>query len=105
MGKIRVAAFSLSLDGFGAGVRQDIDHLLGVRGPEIFHWFFETNVFKKMHGQGEGPRGVDNDMALQSFDNVGAWILGRNMFGPIRGPWKDESWKGWGGETPPKERM
>jgi dihydrofolate reductase len=101
MSKVRVAAFAVSLDGFGAGPRQDLQNPLGVRGPELFQWFFSTDVFKKMHGQGEGSKGVDNDWALQSFENVGAWVMGRNMFGPVRGPWKDESWKGWWGDTPP----
>src|SRR5580765_5754517 len=98
MSKVKVAAFSVSLDGFGAGPRQDLQNPLGVRGPEIFNWFFQTDVFTKMHGQKGGGQGIDNDMALQAFDNVGAWILGRNMFGPIRGPWIDDSWKGWWGE-------
>jgi len=101
MSQVKVSAFSVSLDGFGAGPRQDLENPLGVRGQEMFHWFFETEVFKKMQGQSGGSKGVDNTMALQSFDNVGAWILGRNMFGPIRGPWKDEAWKGWWGEEPP----
>jgi dihydrofolate reductase len=102
MGKVRVAAFSISLDGFGAGPRQDINNPLGVRGLELHSWFFGTEVFKKFHGQGgEGSKGVDNDYASQSFENVGAWILGRNMFGPVRGPWKDDSWKGWWGDNPP----
>ncbi|MGC1782041.1 MAG: dihydrofolate reductase family protein [Acidobacteriaceae bacterium] len=101
MGKVRVAAFSVSLDGFGAGPRQDRDNPLGVRGLELHGWFQETEVFKKMHRQSGGSRGIDNNMAQQSFDDVGAWILGRNMFGPVRGPWKDDSWKGWWGDTPP----
>jgi len=101
MSKVRVAAFSVSIDGFGAGPRQDLQNPLGVRGPEIFAWFFQTDVFKKMHGLGEGHHGIDNDFALRSFDNVGAFVLGRNMFGPVRGPWVDESWKGWWGENPP----
>jgi dihydrofolate reductase len=101
MPKVRVAAFSISLDGFSAGPRQDIDNPLGVRGPEIFSWFFQTEVFKKMHDETGGSRGIDNEMALRSFENVGAFILGRNMFGPVRGPWPDNSWKGWWGETPP----
>jgi len=101
MRKVRVASFSISLDGFGAGPRQDLNHPLGVRGPEIFSWFFQTDVFKKMYGPEGGGRGVDNDMAQKSFENVGAWILGRNMFGPVRGRWPDESWKGWWGEEPP----
>jgi dihydrofolate reductase len=101
VGKVRVAAFSVSLDGFGAGPRQDRNNPLGVRGPEMFQWLFSTEVFQKMHGKGGGAKGIDNDFALQSFENVGAWILGRNMFGPVRGPWKDDSWKGWWGDEPP----
>ena len=102
MSKVRVAAFSISLDGFGAGPRQDLQNPLGVRGPELHGWFFHTETFKKtILGQGGGSTGVDNDMAVKSFENVGAWILGRNMFGPIRGPWPDDSWKGWWGEEPP----
>ena len=101
MSKVRVASFSISIDGFGAGARQDLQNPLGVRGPEMFSWFFQTDVWKKMHGQSGGERGVDNQMAERAFENVGAWILGRNMFGPVRGPWPDESWKGWWGEEPP----
>ena len=101
MAKVRVAAFSISLDGFGAGVRQDINNPLGVRGTELHSWFFQTEVFKKITGQSGGGRGVDNDMAVRSFENVGAWIIGRNMFGPVRGAWADDSWKGWWGEEPP----
>jgi dihydrofolate reductase len=101
MSKVKVAAFSISLDGYGAGPRQSLEHPLGVRGTELHGWFFPTDVFKKMQGQSGGSRGTDNDMALQSFDNVGAWILGRNMFGPVRGLWPDDSWKGWWGDTPP----
>ena len=101
MSQVKVSAFSVSLDGFGAGPRQDLQNPLGVRGPEIFQWFFKTEVFTKMHGQKGGVKGIDNEMALRSFENVGAWILGRNMFGPIRGPWPDDAWKGWWGDTPP----
>jgi dihydrofolate reductase len=101
MPKVRVAAFSISLDGFGAGPRQDIEHPLGIRGTELHSWFFETQIFKKMHGESGGSHGIDNDFAAQSFENVGAWVLGRNMFGPVRGPWPDDSWKGWWGDTPP----
>ncbi len=101
MSKVRVAAFSISLDGFGAGPRQDLDNPLGVRGLELHRWFLDTEEFKKIHGQSGGTKGIDNDFALQSFENVGAWILGRNMFGPVRGPWKDDSWKGWWGDNPP----
>ena len=101
MGKVRVAAFSVSLDGFGAGPRQDLNNPLGVRGLELHTWFLGTEAFKQMHGESGGTRGVDNDFAAFSFANVGAWILGRNMFGPIRGPWKDDAWKGWWGDEPP----
>jgi dihydrofolate reductase len=105
MSRVRVASFSISLDGFGAGPRQDIHNPLGVRGAELFSWFFQTEVWNKMQGQSGGGRGVDNEMAAKALENVGAWILGRNMFGPVRGPWPDEasseSWKGWWGEEPP----
>jgi dihydrofolate reductase len=101
MSAVRVQSFGVSLDGFAAGPRQDLQNPLGVRGPELMEWFFHTDVWKTMHGLGEGEKGIDNDMALQGFDNIGAWILGRNMFGPVRGPWPDESWKGWWGDDPP----
>jgi dihydrofolate reductase len=101
MGKVRVAAFSVSLDGFGAGSRQDLNNPLGVRGFELHGWFQDTEAFKKMQGQSGGARGIDNEFAARSFEEVGAWILGRNMFGPVRGPWRDDSWKGWWGENPP----
>jgi dihydrofolate reductase len=102
MPKVRIAAFSISIDGFGAGPRQDLQNPLGVRGTEVHHWFFPTDVFKKMHGE-SGSTGIDNSCAAQSFENVGAWILGRNMFGPVRGPWATEgdSWNGWWGPIPP----
>lgn len=101
MSKVKVAAFSVSIDGFGAGPRQDLQNPLGVRGVELHGWFFQTEIFKKMHGESGGSTGVDNDVAALSFENVGAWVLGRNMFGPVRGPWKDDSWRGWWGENPP----
>jgi dihydrofolate reductase len=101
MSKVKVAAFSISVDGFGAGPRQSLDNPLGVRGLELHSWFMQTQVFKIMHGGTGGTTGIDNDIAGQSFENVGAWILGRNMFGPVRGPWPDDSWKGWWGDTPP----
>jgi len=101
MSKVKVGAFSVSVDGFGAGPRQDLQNPLGVRGTELHNWFFHTEIFNKMHGQSGGTTGIDNDFAAQSFENVGAWILGRNMFGPVRGPWKDDSWKGWWGDDPP----
>jgi len=101
MQKLRVACFGVSLDGFSAGPNQSLQNPLGVRGPELMEWFFPTRVFQKMYGQGEGEGGTDNGMAERGFHNVGAWILGRNMFGPVRGPWPDESWKGWWGDEPP----
>lgn len=99
--KLRVNAFSLSLDGFGAGLSQDLENPLGVGGKSLHKWAFTTRTFRKMFGEEGGATGVDEDFAARSFENVGAWILGRNMFGPIRGPWKDESWKGWWGDNPP----
>jgi dihydrofolate reductase len=102
MPKLRVAAFSVSLDGFGAGPNQRLEHPLGENGMELHGWFFETPTFRKMHGGGEGGRsGVDEDFAARGASGFGAWILGRNMFGPVRGPWPDESWRGWWGEEPP----
>jgi dihydrofolate reductase len=98
--KLRVH-FGISIDGYGAGPRQDLENPLGVRGTEIMEWFFPTDVFTSMHGVGEGEKGIDNTIALRGFDNCGAWILGRNMFGPVRGPWPDEDWKGWWGDDPP----
>jgi dihydrofolate reductase len=110
MPKVKVAAFSISLDAFGAGPRQDLQNPLGVRGLELHNWFFPTDTFKSMTGHpGDstpGTKGIDNDFAARSFENVGAWILGRNMFGPVRGPWTPdpstgELWKGWWGPNPP----
>jgi len=101
MSKLCVRCFAVSLDGFGAGTDQNLENPLGVRGPELMEWFFATDVWKRMHNLGEGERGIDNGMAEKGFDNLGAWILGRNMFGPIRGEWPDDSWKGWWGDEPP----
>src|SRR5262245_12489133 len=101
MSKLRVASFSISLDGFGAGPNQSLENPLGVGGMAVHEWVFPTATFQKMHGTLRGTTGIDNDFAARGFDNLGAWILGRNMFGPIRGPWPDESWKGWWGDTPP----
>ena len=102
MGKVRVAAFGISTDGFGAGPDQSLENPLGVDFAEVMSWFFPTRFFRTMHGgQTDGETGVDNSMAEKSFENVGSWILGRNMFGPVRGPWPDESWRGWWGEEPP----
>lgn len=101
MSRLRVQSFAISLDGYGAGPGQDLQNPLGVRGPELMEWFFRTRVWNRMHGQSDGESGVDNEIAEQGFVGVGAWILGRNMFGPVRGPWPDESWKGWWGDEPP----
>jgi dihydrofolate reductase len=99
--KVRVSSFSVSLDGYSAGSNQNLENPLGVRGPELFEWFFGTRTFKQMHGQEGGSTGVDDEWARRGMEGVGAWILGRNMFGPIRGPWPDDTWKGWWGDTPP----
>lgn len=94
MGKVRVACFGISLDGYGAGPDQDSQNPLGVNGVELMEWFFPTRVWRRMQGHADGETGVDNQAAERGFVNVGAWILGRNMFGPVRGPWPDESWRG-----------
>ena len=101
MSKLRVQSFALSIDGYGAGPGQDLEHPLGVNGPDLMEWFFNTRVWRQMHGLEGGETGVDNDMAEQGLTGIGAWILGRNMFGPIRGAWPDDSWQGWWGEEPP----
>ena len=101
MPKLRVNAFSLSIDGYGAGPDQSLDNPLGVGGFALHEWAFGTRTFRKMFGKEGGSTGIDEDFAVRSFDNVGANILGRNMFGPVRGPWPDESWKGWWGDKPP----
>ncbi len=101
MSKLKVQAFSLSIDGYGAGPDQSLQNPLGVGGMALHEWAFPTRTFQRMHGNTEGSTGVDEDFAARSFANVGAWILGRNMFGPVRGPWPDEQWKGWWGDEPP----
>jgi len=101
MAKLRVASFSVSIDGYGAAPDQDIDNPIGKGGLAVVSWFFPTRTFQRLHGENDGTTGIDDDFATRGFDNVGAWILGRNMFGPVRGPWKDENWKGWWGPNPP----
>lgn len=101
MPKVRVAGFGVSLDGFSAGTEQSLNDPLGKRGPEIFQWFFPTKTFCAMHGREGGSVDVDDKYARRSMENFGAFILGRNMFGPVRGSWKDGSWKGWWGDNPP----
>lgn len=102
MSKLRVESFSISLDGFGAGPNQSLDNPLGEGGNALHQWFLPTRTFQRVLGRAEGGEtGVDEDFAARGFENVGAWILGRNMFGPVRGEWPDESWRGWWGEEPP----
>ena len=101
MGKVRVAGFAVSLDGFGAGPEQSLEHPLGLRGPELHNWFYPTRTFRSMIGQEGGSEGVDDDFARRSMEGFGAFILGRTMFGPIRGGWPDAVWKGWWGDNPP----
>ena len=101
MAKLRVQCFALSLDGYGAGREQSVKNPLGVGGETLHQWFVPTRTFQAMLGKGGGTTGPDDDFAARSFANIGAWILGRNMFGPIRGPWPDEAWKGWWGDNPP----
>jgi dihydrofolate reductase len=101
MSKVRVAGFGVSLDGFGAGPEQSLNAPLGKRGPEIFQWFFPTRTFRAMQGLEGGSTDVDDEFARRAMENFGAFILGRNMFGPVRGPWPDDSWKGWWGSNPP----
>jgi dihydrofolate reductase len=99
---IRVACFGVSLDGYSAGPDQDLEHPLGHDGQDIMGWFFPTRTFRKsVLGQEGGEDGVDNKMAEYGMEDLGAWILGRNMFGPVRGPWPDDQWKGWWGDEPP----
>ena len=101
MSKLRVLCFGVSLDGYAAGPNQSLEHPLGVRGPELMEWVFHTRQWRTMYGQGDAETGIDNELAEQGFAGIGAWILGRNMFGPVRGPWPDDGWKGWWGEEPP----
>ena len=101
MSKLVVRCFSLSLDGYGAGPDQSLDNPLGVNGPLLAEWMLATRTFQRMYGRESGETGVDDDFVARSFENIGAWIMGRNMFGPIRGPWPDAEWKGWWGDNPP----
>ena len=101
MSKLRVSSFAVSIDGFGAGPNQDLQNPIGVGGLALMEWFFPTRTWQRMHGHEDGETGVDEDMAAAGMAGIGAWILGRNMFGPIRGPWPDDSWRGWWGEEPP----
>ena len=101
MMKIKVAGFGVSLDGFAAGTDQSLDNPLGKRGDELFRWFFPTRTFRMMQGAEGGDAGDDDVFAQRAMEGFGAFILGRNMFGPIRGEWQGEDWKGWWGDNPP----
>ncbi|HET7694132.1 MAG TPA: dihydrofolate reductase family protein [Vicinamibacterales bacterium] len=101
MSKLRVHSFAISLDGYGAGPDQTREEPLGKNGESLHDWLVATRTFQRIVGKSGGTTGPDDDFAARGFENVGAWIMGRNMFGPVRGPWPDESWRGWWGETPP----
>jgi dihydrofolate reductase len=101
MARLRVHGFTLSIDGFGAGPNQSLEAPLGIGAERLHEWLVDTRTFEGMHGGGGGRTGIDDDVAAQGFAGIGAWIMGRNMFGPIRGPWPDEHWRGWWGEDPP----
>jgi dihydrofolate reductase len=102
MSKLKVSSFTISIDGYGAGPRQSVDNPLGVGGEALHQWFVGTRTFNKVLGDGAGgTTDVDEQFAARGFADVGAWILGRNMFGPVRGPWPDDTWKGWWGPNPP----
>jgi dihydrofolate reductase len=101
MAKLRVESFSMSIDGFGAGPEQSLENPLGRGGKGLHTWAFATKTFRQMFGEDGGSTGIDNRIAERGFNGIGAWILGRNMFGPVRGPWPDNNWKGWWGDVPP----
>lgn len=101
MSKLRVSSFSISLDGYGAGPEQSLEIPLGRGGEELHEWLFPTRTFQRLSRKEGGSTGEDDRFAARGFENVGAWMMGRNMFGPVRGPWPDESWRGWWGKDPP----
>jgi dihydrofolate reductase len=101
MSRLRVHAFAVSVDGYGAGPAQSLQDPLGVGGEALHEWVVATRTFKRLFGGAGGTTGVDDDFAARGFEHIGAWILGRNMFGPLRGPWSDDTWKGWWGDDPP----
>jgi dihydrofolate reductase len=101
MSRLRIHCFSISLDGYGAGPRQDIENPLGVGGLALHEWMLPTRTFRRMEGEDGGTDGIDDDFVKRGLVGIGAWILGRNMFGPVRGPWPDDTWKGWWGSNPP----
>jgi dihydrofolate reductase len=99
--KLRVSSFTISLDGYGAGPEQTRENPLGRGGESLHEWLVSTRTFQRLYGKEDGTTGIDDQFAARGFENVGAWILGRNMFGPVRGPWPDDSWRGWWGDNPP----
>jgi len=101
MSRVKVSSIGVSLDGFSAGPHQSLEHPLGIGGMAMMEWAFKTRTFQSMHGGSGGGTGPADVLAARGFANVGAWILGRNMFGPVRGPWPDDEWKGWWGSNPP----
>src|SRR5687768_2971589 len=101
MPKVRVNSFAISLDGYGAGSDQTLENPLGRGGESLHEAFIATRTFQRLYGKGDGTTGIDDQFAARGMANLGAWIMGRNMFGPVRGPWPDESWRGWWGEEPP----
>ncbi len=101
MSKLLVNSFSISIDGYGAGPDQGLENPLGVGAESLHDWMVATRTFRQMYGNEGGTTGVNDEFTARGFDNIGAWILGRNMFGPIRGSWPDDSWKGWWGDSPP----
>lgn len=101
MTKLRVNSFTISIDGYGAGPNQSLENPLGIGGEALHDWMVTTQTFQQTYGGEGGTTGEDDRFTAQGFDNIGAWILGRNMFGPIRGPWPDDSWRGWWGDSPP----
>jgi dihydrofolate reductase len=101
MSKLRVASFSISIDGYGAGPNQSVEEPLGVGGEALHDWIVPTKTFQQMSGKEGGTTGANDEFTARGLKNIGAWILGRNMFGPVRGPWPDDSWRGWWGDTPP----
>jgi dihydrofolate reductase len=99
--RLKVCSFSISIDGYGAGPEQSIEDPVGRGGLALHEWAFATRTFQRKFGRDAGSLGIDDDFALRGFENIGAWIMGRNMFGPVRGPWPDERWRGWWGDNPP----
>lgn len=101
MSRLRVHNFAISLDGYGAGPNQSLDNPLGIGGEDLHNWVFETRKWGEMVGTEGGTEGIDNDFMAKGDHGIGATVMGRNMFGPIRGGWGDEEWSGWWGDNPP----